>query len=173
MRSKKRSPISPTLKLLEQSEPLFLDHNLGNKQLPALLRMAGLKVECHLANFDKEELDDVWIRECAKKRWVIVTSDKNIENDPVNRQAVIESGARIFFLDEGSARAIFWASAITVSKERIYTIVLNNKGPFSANISRETGLLVTDVRTPTNDPPKPAEAPAIQPKPSLFGFIKF
>ena len=172
MPSKKRSPISPTLKLLEQSNPLFLDHNLGNKQLPALLRMAGLKVECHLTHFDKEELDDVWIRECAKKGWVIVTCDKNIEDDPVNRLAVIESEARVFFLDEGGCRSIFWASAITVSKQRIYQIVMNNKGPFFANIHRETGLLVTRVRTPTNEPDKPKQTPP-PPSVSPFLFIKY
>lgn len=162
MASKKRSPISPTLKLLEQSTPLFLDHNLGNKQLPELLRLAGFKIVCHVPTFDKEELDDVWIRECAKRGWVILTCDKNIENDPINRLAVIESQARIFFLTEGSSRPIFWASAITVSKERIWQIVLDTKGPFFANIAKSTPFLVTALRnpegsSPTIDPVDPQE----------------
>jgi hypothetical protein len=153
--SKKRSPTSLTLELLEASTSLFLDHNLGNKQLPGLLRMAGLKIECHLSHFPGEEPDDVWIRECARKGWIIFTSDKNIENDPLNRQAAIESEARIFFLDDGNTRSVFWAAAITVSKERIYSIISTTKGPFFANITRETGVLVREVRTPTNELPKP------------------
>ena len=172
MPSKKQSPISPTLKLLEQSTPLFLDHNLGNKQLPELLRLAGFKVVCHVPTFDKEEDDDVWIRECAKRGWVIITCDKNIESDPINRLAVIESEARIFFLSEGGCRAIFWASAITVSKEKIWQTVLHTKGPFFANIAKDTPFLVTNVRNPNDT--SPAKEPPIQPaSPSVFAaFIK-
>jgi hypothetical protein len=175
VRSKKRSPISPTLKLLEQSTPLFLDHNLGNKQLPELLRLAGFTVVCHVPTFDKEEDDDVWIRECAKRGWVIVTSDKNIETDPVNRLAVIESEARIFFLNEGGCRAILWAAALIVSKEKIWQIVLSTKGPFLANVARETPFLVTNVRNP-NDGPPPAQSPPspgpVEPSP-FADFLKF
>lgn len=173
MSLKKRSPISPLLKLLEQSTPLFLDHNLGNQQLPGLLRTASLKVECHLTHFGKEELDDVWIKQCALNGWVIITCDRNIENDPVNRQAVIDSGARIFFLDEGGSRAIFWAAAMIVSKTRIYEIIRDTKGPFFANISKETGFLVRDVRHPDNSAPAPAISPTPKPNHSPSPFAAF
>jgi hypothetical protein len=129
--SKKRSPISATSRLLELSTTLFLDHNLGNKQLPSLLRLAGFKIECHVPTFNEEEDDDVWIRECAKRGWVILTCDKNIEHDPVNRQAAIESSARIFFLQEGSVKALLWAAAIIVSKVRIFEIINLRKVLFS------------------------------------------
>jgi len=126
--------------------------------------MAGLKIECHLTHFDKEEQDDVWIRKCAEWGWAIVTSDKATETDPVNRLAVIESGARIFFLDSGSCRAIFWAAAMVVSKQVIYQTIAGTKGPFFANITRETATLVKNIRQPTIEPPTSAvtaAAPAL------------
>ena len=101
-----------------------------------MLTLAGFKVECHNTWFHEEEADDVWIRECASRGWVIVTPDKNIENDAINRQAVIESKARIFFLDDGQSKPMSWASAMMVSKERIFQIILNTKGPFFANIAK-------------------------------------
>ncbi len=122
--------------------------------------MTGLKIECHSPHFDNEEADDVWIRECAKRGWVIVTSDKNIENDPINRQAVVDSKARIFFLEEGTVRAIFWAAAIIVSKLRIYEIISLNIGPFFANIRKETGFLVGQIRQPTAELPTPTLGPS-------------
>ena len=74
---------------------MFLDHNLGNKQLPGLLKLAGFKIECHLTHFAAEEMDDVWIRQCAERGWVIITSDKKIEKDPINRQAVRVAGKNL------------------------------------------------------------------------------
>lgn len=111
-------------------------------------RSAGMKIECHLSHFPGEEPDDSWIRQCAQRGWIIVTSDKNIEKDPVNRAAVIESKAKMFFLNDGESRAILWGAAIIVSRERIYEIIRNTPWPFFSNIGKETYSLVTNPRKP-------------------------
>jgi len=170
--SKKRSPISPALRLLELTTPLFLDRNQGNKQVPELLRKAGLIVECHSSYFKQEEDDDVWIKDCARRGWVIVTSDKQIEHDPVNRQAVIESAAKVFLLQENNSRAVIWASALVVSRIRMYEIINDTKGPFFADISRETGHLVGAPRKPDRDGPARIVEP--EPRRSFYSaFVKF
>lgn len=139
-----------------------------------MLQSAGFKVVCHVPTFDKEEVDDVWIRECARRDWVILTCDKNIENDPINCQAVIESKARIFFLDEGSVKAVFWAAAIIVSRLRLFQVILNNKGPYFANIGKETGVLVTAPRDPREgQEPKPSLGPTSSPNRANEWFKTF
>lgn len=134
--------------------------------------MAGFKIECHVTHFDREEADDVWIPECARRGWIIFTSDKNIEHDPINRQAVIESKARVFFLEEGGARAVLWAAAIIVSKTRIYQIALDTQGPFFANIARETGMMVAGPRIPNGSPDRKSDAATVTRSPFAH-FIKF
>ena len=109
----------------------------------------------HSAYFDREELDDIWIRECAKKGWLIFTSDKGIETDPPNRTAVIESNAKVYILQEGGARAICWAAAIIVSRRRIYEIAHEHKGPFFVDLYRETGFLAKNIRVPSAQEPAP------------------
>lgn len=111
--------------------------------MPAILKEAGMNVRSHSElGFPATEINDVpWIRAAADKGYVIVTSDKKIETDPIERLAVIESKAKVFILDENNARAVHWASAIIVSRERIYEIVRENDGPFFMNVVRKGSLL--------------------------------
>lgn len=147
MRSREQLHITNLLRLLEHQKPLFLDRNLGNRKLASLLAAAGIPHRCHSAFFPPDAPDDQWIPECARNDWIIVTGDKRIETDPINRQAVINSRARMFLLDEGGSRAIGWAAALIVSRTRIYEIVREYDGPFFATITRETSRLVSPVRT--------------------------
>jgi hypothetical protein len=83
-----------------------------------------------------------------------------------------ESEARIFFLNEGGARALFWAAAIIVSRIRMYQIILDTKGPFFANIARETGQLVTELRTPFDTANGQTDAEPAKPVLSDADFVK-
>ena len=84
--------------------------------------------------------DHVWIPHCAKRGWIIVTSDKGIELDPINREAVIESSAKIVMLDENNSRAATWASAIIVSRHSIRSAFAAINGPHIVSL-RNTGKL--------------------------------
>jgi len=121
--------------------------------MPALLKEAKLNIRWHEAEgfSAKETKDAPWIRAVADKGYVIITSDKRIETDPVNRLAVIESKAKVFLLDEGSQRPIHWAAAIIVSKDRIYETVRDNPGPFFMSITRKTSSMVYRFRVPELD----------------------
>jgi len=118
--------------------------------MPAILKEAGLNVRWHSAEgFPAKELNDVaWIRSVANKGYIIVTSDKTIETDPNERLAVIESRAKVFILDEGNSRAVHWAAAIIVSKDKIYEAVRDNEGPFFMNVTRKTYSMVYRFRVP-------------------------
>jgi hypothetical protein len=122
------------------------------------------------------------VREVAKRGWVIVSSDKGLETNALNRLAVEESGAVVFLLEEKNSRAEFWAAALLVSRTRIYEIVLKHKGPLFATVKRETRTLVVDPRRPDGTscsfdqtwptiPPKSIEAtqeklPLVKPEPA-------
>ena len=129
--------------------------------MPTILREAGLNVRWHAAEgFPAGELNDVaWIRAVTSKGYIIITSDKTIETDPIERLAVIESKAKVFILDEKNARAIHWAAAIIVSKDRIYEAVRDNPGPFFMNVVRKTSSMVYRFRVPELEAPADKSGP--------------
>lgn len=149
-RNAKSEKQSNTWKLLEARYPLFLDKNQGNKKLPQMLREVGLRVECHSEHFPDEKVipDPEWIQLCGLKGWIVVTGDKAIEHDPINRQAVIDSKAKVVMLEENNSRAIEWASAITVSRKELLRIVDEKPGPFIVSLRKESAQLVVNFRSP-------------------------
>jgi hypothetical protein len=148
---KKPSPTSPLFELLESKTAIFLDRDQGDKIMPDILKKAGIRVECHSKYFVHNTKDDVWIREVSGKGWLIITSDKKIENDPDSRLAVIESKAKIYFLEENNSRAVYWAASILVSKERIYELARDHSGPFYINLHRKSSALLWKFREPNSE----------------------
>ena len=134
--------------LLRISSPLFLDRDQGNKVIPGFLQRTGLKVECHSKYYKDDLEDDIWIRDVSRKGWLIVSSDKGLENDVANKLAVIESKAKVFILEENGSRGEYWAAAIIVSWKTIYELAGDNPGPFYVNIQKDTGALVGKFRIP-------------------------
>lgn len=138
-----------TWKLLESQHQFFIDRNQGNKIMPDLLRKAGLRVICHSEKYtDDMTADPIWIERCAKEEWAVPTGDKAIETDPTNRQAVIDSKAKVFLLDENNSRAVEWASAIIVARRRIVEVVHENDGPFFVTLRKTSKGLVSKIRRP-------------------------
>jgi PIN like domain len=126
-----------------------------------LLKEAGINVRWHSAEGfpSRETDDDPWIRIVADKGYIIITSDKGIETDPINRLAVIESKAKVFILDEKNARAVHWAAAIIVSKDRIYEVARDHEGPFFMNVIRKTYSMVYRFRVPEMESPVDPSSP--------------
>jgi hypothetical protein len=117
--------------------------------MPELLRKAGLRIVCHSDEFaDDMTPDPVWIEYCAGKDWVIVTGDKAIETDPINRQAVIDFKAKVFLLDENNSRAVEWASAIVVGRRKLVATAHESDGPFFASVRKNAGGVVSKIRKP-------------------------
>lgn len=117
--------------------------------MPDLLRRTGLRIVCHSDEFpDDMTPDPVWIERCALKGWVIVSGDKGIETDPINRQAVIDSKAKVFILDENNSRAVEWAAALIVGRRKMVAVAHENDGPFFASVRRNVKGVITRLRFP-------------------------
>jgi hypothetical protein len=146
-KSKKQSD---TWKLLEGQYRLFLDRNQGNKIMPDLLRKAGLRVVCHSERYADDAMPDPdWIEDCSKQAdLIVITGDKAIETDPINRRAVIDCRAKIFLLEENNSRAIEWASVIIVARRRILELAHSIDGPFFASVKKHSRNLVSEPRKP-------------------------
>ncbi|MGQ0511912.1 MAG: hypothetical protein ACT4P9_15015 [Betaproteobacteria bacterium] len=79
----------------------FLDHQIGRHVVADLLRAAGANVEVHLDNFKGDAPDTEWIPQVAHRGWVLITKDKNIRRNPLERAAYEQAGLRGFVATGG------------------------------------------------------------------------
>ena len=75
----------------------FIDRNLG-KRFARTLRDAEVSVELHDDHFDERTTDVEWIPAIAARGWVAVTKDDRIRYRPLEKELVVESGARLLLL---------------------------------------------------------------------------
>ncbi|MBI4459068.1 MAG: hypothetical protein HY648_03285, partial [Acidobacteria bacterium] len=75
----------------------FFSNLLGKFTVPEWLRRKHKAVIAYHEEFTRDnEPDELWIRECAKRGWIILTKDRRIELQPRPRAAVLAFGAKVF-----------------------------------------------------------------------------
>lgn len=100
----------------------------------------------HEWGFKPETQDDVWIAECGKQGWAILSGDKGLEKNPVNRKAVIDAACKVFLFTDNNSKAEEWAAAIIMARKQIARIIEKNDGPFYVHIGRESHSHLSPVR---------------------------
>jgi len=113
---------------------LFLDATHQAKITAKLLRDAGVSVEVHKRYFLADAPDPEWIADCTQRGWAIISGDKGIEYDGVNRQAVVRSRAKVFILSDTNSRCVDWAASLVIARQKILKIVEENDGPFYCTV---------------------------------------
>ncbi len=73
---------------------LFLDRTHQSRLLIKMLRGIHASCEAHSTYYSQDADDNKWIPDVAGKGWVIISGDKGIEKDGINRQCVIDSQAK-------------------------------------------------------------------------------
>ncbi len=76
----------------------FLDYQIGRYTVADALRAAGARVEVHIDHFPQAAPDVEWIPEVGKRGWVLITKDKNIRRNPLERAAYENAQLRGFVL---------------------------------------------------------------------------
>ena len=76
----------------------FLDYQIGRYTVADALRAAGANVEVHIDHFDQAAPDVEWIPEVGRRKWVLITKDKNIRRNPLERAAYENAKLRGFVL---------------------------------------------------------------------------
>jgi hypothetical protein len=109
------------------------------------LREAGAEVRVHSDHFAHDERDDVWLPEVARHGWAILTKDKAIRRRPIEKQALIRSGARAFVLSSGNMRGQDMADVLVKHLRRMERVVHRTNPPFVAVVHR-TSVQVLEIR---------------------------
>ena len=113
----------------------FVDRSSGRYSLINGLKSLGLAVESHDDHFVPNTPDIEWITHCGKQGWIIVSSDKAIKKNLLEKQAIFSSKVAAFFYTSASISSAKQISSFTVALRKISGLVLNQTRPFIARIS--------------------------------------
>jgi hypothetical protein len=114
---------------------IVLDQTFSSAKIAGFLSSFGeWRVELHGKHFASNCPDHVWIPECAKRGWIILSCDKAIRRSPQVCAAVEASHAQVFFMGRGGRRGEDYMAIIGTARHRILRIAKNNAGPFFARI---------------------------------------
>lgn len=92
-------------------------------------------IERHDDHFDDNTEDPVWISTCGEKNWIIISSDKAIKKNELERRAIMSSGVAAFFFTSPEITSAQQIEAFTKALPGITRMIMNQKRPFIARIS--------------------------------------
>lgn len=121
---------------------LFVDRCLGRDDVRIKLESAGAKVELHDDHFDQSVEDPKWIRSVSKRGWVILTKDKRIGRNTLERRTLMESKAAAFILTAVGVTGEQQADAFLKALPQIERLSSKYSRPLLATVSRAGAITV-------------------------------
>jgi hypothetical protein len=100
------------------------------------LRAAGLRIEIHDDHFRPEVEDQVWLSEVGARGWVAITKDERIRYRAIEREALVEAGARAFVLTGRDIPAADLGAMFVRALPRVWRFLRKHPAPFIARIGR-------------------------------------
>jgi imidazoleglycerol phosphate synthase glutamine amidotransferase subunit HisH len=90
-KSKKPSAGSGQSPWLPEEFVLYLDENLCNaKAILSVLSRLGVRHERHLDHFPRGTPDEVWLPRVGQEKWAVLTADKRIRYNLLEKKALAE-----------------------------------------------------------------------------------
>lgn len=121
---------------------LFIDRALGAEVVPSALIAAGAAVERHQDHFADDTEDRVWIADVTGRGWAILTKDKRIRRNQLERETLEKAGAAAFILTAGDISGADMASAFVRAFPRIKKVVEKYTRPVIATVGASGGVSI-------------------------------
>jgi hypothetical protein len=113
-----------------------LDENLHNcKPILDALTQFGVKHERHGRHFPPGTEDVVWLPFVGERGWTIITKDKRIRYNELEKSAVIENRVREFYFSSGNYSGAEMADILIAALPAIVRTCRRYHPPFIASIS--------------------------------------
>ncbi len=119
----------------------FIDRCLGKHPILEKLRATGIAVEIHDDHFPQNTLDADWIPKIGEWGWIILTKDKQIARNTLERQAVARAKIRMFTLASTKLTGAEIAIAFQKALESMLKFIERNDAPFIAKVYRDGKVL--------------------------------
>jgi len=92
--------------------------------------------ERHLSHFARGALDETWLPFVGTNGWVLLTADKRIRYNFLEKRALQESGVREFVFASGNLSGVEMAAALEMAIQKMKKLCRKFDAPFVASISR-------------------------------------
>ncbi len=116
----------------------FIDRSLGGEYISKALRKADELVIVHDDLFETDAPDEVWLSEAGQKQWVVLTKDKRIKHNILEKEAVYNAKCRMFVLVAKDVTGLQMADIIIRALYKIKRVLQKYDGPFIAKIWRDS-----------------------------------
>ena len=118
--------------------PLFLDRSLGRRQVPDLLRAAGLQLqtlsEVYGIPADEDVSDVTWLALAGSQGWPVLMKDERIRYRAAERDVLVANGVNAFCLTSGNLRAAEMAAQFLAAMVQL-AVACGQPGPFLYAVS--------------------------------------
>ena len=136
-RSKKQSAGSRARQSLPEDFVLYLDENLHNcKPILDALVQRGVRHERHGSHFPPGTEDTVWLPLVGQNRWLLITKDKRIRYNELEKAAVLRYSVREFYFSSGNYSGAEMAEMLVTALPEMARICRKYDPPFIASITK-------------------------------------
>jgi hypothetical protein len=141
MNGRKKKSKKPSGGNPEHSQPeplvLFLDESLHNcKPIHLALDNAGIKYIRHGSIFAPGVEDTEWLPRAGQERWPILTADKRIRFNVLEREQVMAYRIRQFVFTSGNLSGTMMGEILKLAVPRMRAVLVAHKAPFIACITK-------------------------------------
>jgi hypothetical protein len=150
---------------LKLPEPytFFVDRALGGKVIVGALRAAKYQAEAHDEHFDVNTPDADWLPVVGQKGWVLLTKDKAIRANELERRALLSNNVAAFMLGKGDIPGAEMAKVFINSMRTMQRALRRFDVPIIATVNRGGGVSVLWAEGEQLRPPKALNAPKPRP----------
>ncbi|SRR5712692_3545444 len=137
--SKSKKPSGGNEHSLSQPDEftLYLDENLCNARvILTTLEKLGVRFERHLDHFSRGTADETWLPHVGSKRWILLTTDKRIRYNFIEKRALERNGVREFVFASGNMSGREMATALEIALRKMRKFCRQFQPPFVAAITR-------------------------------------
>lgn len=101
------------------------------------LRSEGLEIHAYFEHFGERPLPDLdWLADVGAREWVVLTHDRRIMKNRLERRAVYRHGVRLFVL-RGNLTADGLSELFLDALPKVNRFLKHNEAPFMARIWRQ------------------------------------
>jgi PIN domain-containing protein len=116
---------------------IYLDENLHNcKPILEVLVRNGVKHERHGQHFAPGTEDTIWLPLVGKNGWALLTKDKRIRFNELERAAVVTHRVREFYFTSGNYSGAEMAEILVGALPEMIKSCQKHQPPFIASISK-------------------------------------
>jgi hypothetical protein len=120
---------------------LYLDENIHNcRSILSALGEAKIAYERHGSHFPSGTPDEEWLPLVGREGWLLITVDKRIRYNELERRAVIRHRVREFVFTSGNLSGAAMARLLVIAYPEIVRTCEHNSPPFIASITK-SGLV--------------------------------